>query len=432
MASYPIVKIPQRFLQIDKVLPAMPPVPIEPVKPAAPETPKQQADDEVSANGSGCVGLPILLFGAFFIYVGSRSSGNLATGFGIVSLVIGLFVWFKNYAGDSKSVAAINRSRQGGYRLAVEKYNSDKSQYEVDLRDYEKKVSEYKVDRRNYDLTIEKLVLSEEYKKETVKLRRLMVKSALDNSSGPVYCKSTYKKGVSEEFFYLELLKFFEGIKVDILRNNTFPHDNFKRPFLPDFIVFIKQLNQCVVIEIDEPYVGKDGSPIHYLDSNDKFRDRHFLAHGWIVIRFAEEQIIRQPELCISFLVDTLCQFTPSREVDSIRSAKKFGFSLSSLFSKDPASHVVAGKVKKAAWDLDMITRVPCWSKDESHRMAFARYRNSYLPSELMAKIKEEDYLPITEKVDEPLTAFNKEEVKKRDEEWRRLYSGDDDNDLPF
>lgn len=110
-------------------------------------------------------------------------------------------------------------------------------------------------------------------------------------------------KGKSEAFFLRYLQKYFpKQVYIDMAlpAGEAF--------YYPDFAL-INQKNQLFVdIEIDEPYNYK-GKPTHTQGSDDK-RNAYFVESGWVVIRFAEEQIARQPLQCCKFLAQTLFQIS--------------------------------------------------------------------------------------------------------------------------
>ena len=59
-------------------------------------------------------------------------------------------------------------------------------------------------------------------------------------------------------------------------------------------------------IEIDEPY-SVNNEPIHYIEcDNDQKRNKYFIDHGWIVIRFSERQITLYPKGCLKIVEDVL------------------------------------------------------------------------------------------------------------------------------
>ena len=80
-------------------------------------------------------------------------------------------------------------------------------------------------------------------------------------------------------------------------------------PYEPDFVLFDKNLNLYIDIEIDEPYDGYYRTPTHVSNGSDKIRDQFFIDSGWVVIRFTERQIHTNPNGCVSivnFIVNSL------------------------------------------------------------------------------------------------------------------------------
>ena len=80
-------------------------------------------------------------------------------------------------------------------------------------------------------------------------------------------------------------------------------------PYEPDFVLFDKDLNLYIDIEIDEPYDGYSRTPTHVSNGSDKIRDKFFIDSGWVVIRFTEHQIHTDPYGCVLtvlFIVNSL------------------------------------------------------------------------------------------------------------------------------
>lgn len=130
----------------------------------------------------------------------------------------------------------------------------------------------------------------------------LVYESFTKNIQQPISSKNLYK-GKSEDFFEGYLKKYFgDNILINkALAINHTKNDVQDKFYFPDFIY---QNNDFFIdIEIDEPYSLPDGYPVHYqgLDNN---RNNYFLRAGWHVIRFSEEQIMRQPAQCCRFLAD--------------------------------------------------------------------------------------------------------------------------------
>ena len=110
-------------------------------------------------------------------------------------------------------------------------------------------------------------------------------------------------KGRSEAFFYKYLQKYFPK---QVYTDMALPIS--KAYYYPDFTLISKKHQLYVDIEIDEPYNFK-GYPTHSKGSDDK-RNDYFVQCGWVVIRFAEEQIARQPLQCCKFIAQTLNQIS--------------------------------------------------------------------------------------------------------------------------
>src|SRR5690606_25978332 len=94
-----------------------------------------------------------------------------------------------------------------------------------------------------------------------------------------------YIKGATEDFFLTFLSN---NISENIFTDLTLDYSSVQKRFSykPDFIIEVKELNLFIDIEIDEPYVGSNGSPIHFKKSNDNLRNNFFIDNKWIVIRF--------------------------------------------------------------------------------------------------------------------------------------------------
>lgn len=100
-------------------------------------------------------------------------------------------------------------------------------------------------------------------------------------------------RGKSELYFLKFLLdEFGEKIQMDVSPDNLF--------YFPDFVYYCDSTFICIDIEIDEPYSFSDKSPIHYKGCNDAVRNSCFLEQNWIVVRFTEEQVVKQPKECIA------------------------------------------------------------------------------------------------------------------------------------
>ncbi|WP_448381640.1 hypothetical protein [Gloeomargarita sp.] len=116
------------------------------------------------------------------------------------------------------------------------------------------------------------------------------------------------KPGVTEAYFYEFLRRYFPG-HIHIHLALADPIKTYKKPYEPDFVYLDENLNLYIDIEIDEPYFydAKSGQrkPHHIRDQK---RDEFFLAAGWVVIRFSEYQVVRQPKSCCKWIASVIAQ----------------------------------------------------------------------------------------------------------------------------
>lgn len=114
--------------------------------------------------------------------------------------------------------------------------------------------------------------------------------------------EDSVKKGVTEnQFLDLLVQKFNDRILTDY----SVSDGSMDWPYTPDFIYYDDVRHIYICIEIDEPYVLQTGKPIHFI-RKDETRDDFFYENMWCVFRFAEYQIVTEPENCIHLLEDVI------------------------------------------------------------------------------------------------------------------------------
>jgi len=117
------------------------------------------------------------------------------------------------------------------------------------------------------------------------------------------------QKGYKEKGFFVQLISNFTDFEFTDNVHMVIPY--FSRPYEPDIVLFDKQCNLYIDIEIDEPYDGYFRYPTHNLRSEeeqkqDNIRDLFFTESGWIVIRFTEKQVHCQTDKCIAHIRNVL------------------------------------------------------------------------------------------------------------------------------
>ena len=158
--------------------------------------------------------------------------------------------------------------------------------------------------------------------------------------------KSSAQVGVSEAYFKKYLKKYFP--------QSLHPSYQFKindeYAYSSDFTLILPN-KIGLIIEIDEPYNGTDNQPHHCTDDGkDDLRDEFFLEGNWIIIRFSEFQICAYPVECCKVIAQVINHVSHQQIIDL------------NLFNspRDLASD-------------------PRWNRAQSHQMAAADYRISYL-----------------------------------------------------
>jgi len=237
-------------------------------------------------------------------------------------------------------------------------------QYERDIQLYKERLKEYELEVQNEKDAYQKRLKahSDLYnfhhsKKLIGEHRKELLRIFTNNITKPTTKKNSVKRGVAESQFHKILRSYFgNNIKTDLALEipNNDNKNKVQNWYYPDFC-FYNRDTIAIDIEVDEPYVGVNGEPIHYLYSDD-YRDEFFLDNDWIVIRFAEEQIVNEPINCCYVIAETIYEYTSDDN-----------------FLKKLGKAFPLGKVKR-------------WTKDESHKLAFKRSRDKYLGK----KFKEE------------------------------------------
>ncbi len=254
-------------------------------------------------------------------------------------------------------------------------YNRDseksKNNYEYELRAYQKRSFELEKNheqqlknyQKEYEIYLEKIKI---YKRDMIAFKANFtinyLKEVLKETSKPILHQyEDMLTGASENYFFKKLTQTFGK---NILKGYTIPFNGmWESSYLPDIVFYDETTGLCIDIEIDEPYVGSTGEAIHFLNNkHDEQRNRTFLRENWLVIRFAEEQVVKYPIECCNFIKKIIQDVTLD------------------IISYNDINKDVAG-----------LPKIKQWTKDDAQKLAFTRYRNSYLPKNLIEKSFLED-----------------------------------------
>lgn len=147
------------------------------------------------------------------------------------------------------------------------------------------------------------------------------------------------------EWAFGEVLQGYFGSLIQTRVTLSIP--DYRHPYSPDFAYIDPTHNLFIDIEIDEPYTGDPPKAIHYIGKDDK-RNQFFSERGWIVIRFAEQQVVEQPDSCCKVIAELIADLL-----------------------NEPAHLLTFTGVAK-------ISPIKQWTKAEASEMAKNRFREQY------------------------------------------------------
>ncbi len=126
-------------------------------------------------------------------------------------------------------------------------------------------------------------------------------------------------RGASEQSFCNKIVEY--GLQNHFYDYLSLFCGSLSFPYEPDLAYIDAEKGIFLDVEIDEPYVGWDRTPIHYKINEgtiDDIRNEHFTERGWCVIRFAEKQIHNEPLSCLKKIFELLHQMDASITIPSV------------------------------------------------------------------------------------------------------------------
>lgn len=186
--------------------------------------------------------------------------------------------------------------------LSTMSYQGRLRNYRVDVNQYETQLAQWHQTKASIEAEA-RLRNSPDYLKNFY-LQALQ--SALQNVSTPDCENPDARIGKHERKLEPYLRQYF-GNKIHTKKALSIR--NFDHPYTPDFSYIDPVHNLHMDIEVDEPYTVKGSriKPIHFV-GKDEDRNQFFLERNWIVVRFAEEQVVRSPEGCCKVIATVLAK----------------------------------------------------------------------------------------------------------------------------
>ena len=268
---YPEIALPYDLKEAMQIAPPMPQEPVRPVIPPAPT--------KVSTFNFG-----LIVLGGGLLMSTVSEIGIVGIGFGVILIIIQHF---------SIQTAKRTHARETyAYTVALKTME----EYPAKLVRYHQKVAQYQAPG-----------YAEQYRREQID-KELAV--TLEPTPMSAMQQLTIRKGSSEASFHQQLINYFGASHIHSTLCLPITYGSYDNNYYPDF-AYSHPSGLRIDIEIDEPYSGITKEPIHY-QGQDAQRNKYFTEKGWVVVRFAEQQIIAQPALCCQFLAQVIIQFVPS------------------------------------------------------------------------------------------------------------------------
>lgn len=329
MISYPITTFPDSLTQEINIKSYLTECTEE--APKKPDKPEKQKVHEGCLTGLG-----------FYVIVAIVVSGVITLGTSLpFGIVVALILWI-----------VYSIIGQTEYKKKLRVYDADYKKYLNDIQIYNETIQQTK---RN----IEDLQKNGDnsWKIELTKKRLASHTFKLYSEYG--------KRGASEDYFVKQIQRFYD---CRIFQNPPIKCRTVGITYYPDIVLMFEKYNLAIALEIDEPYELKDGMPIHYYNIEDGIpvfsdeevfspslkslytsRSKEITNEGFILMRFAEEQVVLQPDACCKYINDKVLLH--------------FGLDIS---SKDLSN-------------IQEVKRINMWTFDEAKNMYRNRYRENYL-----------------------------------------------------
>lgn len=331
--NYPIVKLSTEYVEVfERFQFKIPKKPVQPFQPKKPE--ERDVDDSFMWGVFLWFGGPFLLLGLYLASEGkSKQEGMMILCFAITAFVFMVTLWL-----------APSKEKQ-------------KNEFHQNMIDFEKKMIKYQSDKIKYDNDLKIWKDECEALNNPVEiLRRKKAKfKGLQAPSEVISGDKNPNKGVTEQIAHTRIVNID---RFEVVRNNDMV-DIGNYYLCPDFIVALRSNTTKFIIEIDEPYIGPTGEPIHYKGGKDSKRDNKLRNKGYHIVRFTEKQFYSEFAKCMKYFIEIHNSVQRRESITEINEIK------------------FEGEV------------VPMWTKDEAHKLAFQRYRQTYLSEDMIENMKD-------------------------------------------
>ena len=272
--QYPASILPQQIIEAQNSK-----IPV----PRAPQKPERPALEKFRHTGLFITVAAVAMIAAYKFSV--VPSNTWLTAMLTVFLVSGVGVTVYNCISNRFKKLA-NQKAQENYEYLMRRYNDELAAID-------------EVNRQNNDRV------------SLARYRGELVKELLQNTNCQLKPAEQCGVGCNDDFYKI-LNEYFPE---KVLTNYTIAQDEENTCFVPNYIVSVSDRRLYIDVEIDVPYDIESGEPQSFKGTpanpgDESFskqeHDNFFEKEGWVVVRFAEEQIINQPISCCKFIAQTI------------------------------------------------------------------------------------------------------------------------------
>ncbi|MEG4070675.1 hypothetical protein QUA42_25590 [Microcoleus sp. Pol11C2] len=216
------------------------------------------------------------------------------------------------------------------------------NQYKQQLRDYKDLLGEWQKREIQH-----KRQIAESQKPEKIKQYRYqIIKDIIIKTVPPEGRIVSTQSPWLESKFYKNLQQLFQD---KIYNNLIIQKSHSYQPYCIEISYFDKLTNLRIDITIDKPYHYETGEPKNYeVLVQENQRHQLFLEKGWIVIRFAEEQVVCWPQSCCRVIAEVINQ-------------------------------IIGTPIPDELTTVETLRPIQQWNEFEARQMAQERYRDNYL-----------------------------------------------------
>ncbi|WP_249065886.1 endonuclease domain-containing protein [Argonema antarcticum] len=225
------------------------------------------------------------------------------------SKAIPLIITFASISVIAKSIILTLHISIGGILIAAFNLWRQQNHYLLKLNKYEQEVRDYNrqlAGWRERELQ-HKREMAESQKPEKLKQYRYqIIKDILLKTVPADGRSSSINSQWLESEFYNQLQQLFPK---KIYNNLSIQNPTSYQPYCIEIAYFNKLINLHITIEVDMPFYDDTGKPSNQ-EVLVKENQRHqiLLQKGWIVIRFAEEQVVSSPQSCCKVIAEVIDQ----------------------------------------------------------------------------------------------------------------------------